>query len=170
LASTFHGYWSEAMTRVALALVLSRKLSRQEAFTAQGVTLAAADSSWSGLRDEDGSVVFALADTEIEPCRDGFRCRLWAPLMDRTGPAAQRVASLERLTHCLLARAMGGADGLVVAGPLAQVERNSILTLRVEQQRGEYWARWGSACTAPGFFDALHAAVRPDRALAAMAA
>ncbi len=158
------------MIRAALTLVLSRRLSRQEAFSAQGVTLASFNRSWSGVRDDDGSVVFALLDTDIQPCSDGFRCLLWSPLMASAGSRPQGGGRGERLEHCLVALTRGGADGFIVGGASAEVERNCVLTLQVRQQRGEYWAVWGLAPSESGCFDSPRSLLPAHAALAAMAA
>lgn len=119
-------------------------MSRIEAFAAQGVTLKYPQSSWSGIRGDDGCVVIAIRDTDIQVSLDGFSCLLWAP---RSG-AGERPIRQERLEHCRLAALRGGAEGLLVCGKAAQVEPGVLLTLRVEKRRGEFWALWGSASRA----------------------
>src|SRR2546426_7160576 len=57
----------------------ARRLSRVHAFEAQGVTLRYPARSWSGVRFDDGVVVFALRECDVEGHDDGFSCLLWAP-------------------------------------------------------------------------------------------
>ncbi len=158
------------MTQSAFTLFPFRRLSRQEAFVAQGVTLRSAETSWSGLRDDDGSVVFAIRDAEIEPDVEGFRCLLWSPLMAIAEVVLAGATRRERLEHCLLAQAWGAADGLVVGGAGSDVERGAIVTLRVTERRGEYWAIWGQLRAAPGCFASVRSLMHPGAAAMPMAA
>jgi hypothetical protein len=127
-----------------------RRISRTDAFAAQGVTLTYPQHSWSGIREDDGAVVIAMREADIESALDGFRCLLWSPAMEGAAQSVYGCARRERLKHCRLAVLLGGAEGLLVAAGSAQVERDVLLSLRVELRRGEYWALWGSAACAPG--------------------
>ena len=122
-----------------------RRLSRAHAFEAQGVTLRYPTRSWSGVRFEDGVVVLALRECDIQGHDEGFSCLLWAPLIEGVTHWADRPSRQERLEHCRLAVVHGGADGLLVCGDAALVEPDALLALRVEKRRDEYWATWGFA-------------------------
>lgn len=128
-------------------------MSRAQAFAAQGVTLSYPEHSWSGIRDEDGAVVIAIREADIERAFDGFRCLLWTPAIEGAAQGVYGCARRERLRHCRLAVLHGGADGLLVGRDSAQVERDALLTLRVELRGGEYWAHWGSAASACALTD-----------------
>jgi len=143
------------MITSALASAGSRRISRVQAFADQGVTLAYPARSWSGVREEDGAVVIAIREGEIQSSFDGFRCLLWSPVIEGATEWLDRPIKQERLRHCRLAVLFGGADGLLVSGTSAQVERGSVIGLRVEKVGGEYWALWGSAALAPGLSEML---------------
>src|ERR1041384_8606134 len=98
------------------------RISRIEAFEEQGVALAYPRRSWSGVRDSDGAVVIAMREGEIQASFDGFRCLLWSPVIDGATEWVDRPIKGERLGHCRLAAVLGGAEGLVVRGPAAEVE------------------------------------------------
>jgi hypothetical protein len=132
------------------------RLSRSEAFAEQGVHLAYPSRSWSGIRDEDGAVVIAMREGEIQSAFDGFRCLLWSPVIEGATEWVDRPAKHERLRHCRLAFLHGGADGLVVLGESAEVERGCVFALRVEKVGGEYWAFWGALAVCPGEDGAGH--------------
>jgi hypothetical protein len=123
----------------------ARRLSRAHAFEAQGVTLRYPARSWSGVRFEDGVVVLALREGDVEGHDEGFSCRLWAPLIEGVTDWVDRPSRQERLEHCRLALVHGGADGLLVCGDAALVEPDALLALRVEKRGDEYWATWGFA-------------------------
>lgn len=132
------------MTAAAISSAASRRVTRVQAFSDQGVTLKYPSRSWSGVREEDGAVVIAIRESEIQSSFDGFRCLLWAPVIEGATEWVDRPAKQERLGHCRLALSHGGADALVVAGPNAEVEQNFVLPLRVERIGAEFWAFWGS--------------------------
>lgn len=127
-----------------------RKVSRIEAFAEQGVSLRFPARSWSGVRTDDGAVVIAVREGEVQSAFDGFRCLLWAPVIEGATEWIDRPAKAERLQHCRLAALNGGAEGLLVGGPRGEVNADSVLELRVELREGEYWAFWGSATCADG--------------------
>src|SRR2546428_10626208 len=124
----------------------ARRLSRVHACEAQGVTRRYPARSWSGVRFDDGVVVFALRECDVEGHDDGFSCLLWAPPIE--GQWVDRPSRQERLEHCRLALVHGGADGLLVCGDAGLVEPDAILALRVEKRRDEDWAPWGVAARA----------------------
>ncbi len=98
------------------------RISRIQAFTEQGVTLAYPARSWSGVRKGDGAVVIGMREGEVQVSADGFRCLLWSPVIEGATEWIDRPIKEERLGHCRLAFARGGADGL----------------------GAEYWAFWGT--------------------------
>src|SRR5688572_18143039 len=116
------------------------RLSRIEAFTAQGVTLSYPRRSWSGVREEDGAIVIAIREGEVQCSMDGFRCLLWSPVIESATEWIDRPIKAERLHHCRLAYFFGGADGLLVAGARAEVVRGNVIALHIEKQGEEYWA------------------------------
>lgn len=120
------------------------RISRIQAFADQGVTLAYPARSWSGVRDQDGAVVIAIREGEIQSCADGFRCLLWSPVIEGATEWLDRPIKQERLGHCRLALALGGAEGLLVGAGAGQVEHGLVITLRVERLGAEYWAFWGT--------------------------
>jgi hypothetical protein len=124
------------------------RISRIEAFADQGVALAYPARSWSGVRDEDGAVVIAMREGEVQSSADGFRCLLWSPVIEGATEWIDRPMKDERLGHCRLAFAQGGADGLVICGARAEADAGFVLSLRVEKLGSEYWAFWGelAAC------------------------
>jgi hypothetical protein len=97
------------------------------------------------VRFDDGVVVLALRERDVEGHDDGFKCLLWAPPTEGITQWADRPSRQERLEHCRLALVHGGADGLLVCGAAALVEPDAILALRVEKRGDEYWATWGFA-------------------------
>ena len=126
----------------------SRRLPLVQAFAEQGVTLSHPSRSWSGVRELDGAVVIAVREGEVQSSFDGFRCLLWSPVIEGATEWVDRPIKQERLSHCRLAVAFGGADGLLVSGASAEVERDYVFPLRVEKLGAEYWAFWGSLAAA----------------------
>lgn len=125
--------------------LVRRRMSRIQAFEEQGVSLVYPSRSWSGIRKSDGSVVIALREGEVQPFHEGFRCLLWAPVIESATEWVDRPIKAERLGHCRVAVANGGADALILKGSAAEVERGAAIDLRVELRRGEYWGYWGAA-------------------------
>jgi hypothetical protein len=123
------------------------RISRIQAFTEQGVTLAYPARSWSGVREDDGAVVIGIREAEVQVAADGFRCLLWSPVIEGATEWVDRPIKQERLGHCRLAIVSGGADGLMVCGARAEVEAGFVLSLRVEKVGAEYWAFWGTLNT-----------------------
>ena len=127
---------------------LSRRISREQAFADQGVVLSYPARSWSGVREDDGAVVIAMREGEVHSAFDGFRCLLWSPVIEGATQWVDRPIKDERLGHCRRAFAHGGADGLIVSGASALVDRGRVHALRVEKVGAEYWAFWGTLATA----------------------
>jgi hypothetical protein len=125
------------------------ELSLAHAFKAQGVGLKYPSRSRSGIRWEDGVVVFALEEVDVRPSAGGFRCLLWSPVSERRALGADRAGLQERHEHARLAARRGSADGLLVKSG-AVVDANAVLTLRVERRRGEYWASWSTSARVHG--------------------
>lgn len=148
--------------------VVPKRISREQAFADVGVSLAYPPRSWSGVREEDGAVVFAIREGEIQAAFDGFRCLLWSPVIEGATEWVDRPIKQERLGHCRLAVTYGGAEGLLVSGAAAQVLRGTVLSLRVEKLRAEYWAFWGSAACVSGATEIMRSeSVGYERRLAA---
>ena len=122
------------------------KMSRAAAFGAHGVVLICPWSSWSGVRSADGMVVFAVKAEEVVADGGGSRCLLWSPNAGRKDSPARD----ERLEHCILALRNGQAEGLLAFDNGTGIDPTLVLSLRVERNRGEYWAKWGhAACALP---------------------
>jgi hypothetical protein len=97
------------------------------------------------VRLKDGAVVLAIRERDVQGDDAGFCCLLWSPIIEGAPEWVDRQSKHERLEHCRLAAAHGGADGLLVCGEAALVEPDALLALRVEKRRDEYWATWGCA-------------------------
>ena len=127
-----------------------RRISRIQAFADQGVSLAYPLRSCSGVRESGGAVVIALREGEVQSCAGGFRCLLWAPVIEGATEWVDRPIKKERLGHCRLAIALGGANGLLLRGAAAEVDRGSAFLLRVALRGCEYWGYWSAADAARG--------------------
>lgn len=140
-----------------------RALSRKAAFREQGVVLKYPSSSWSGVRGDDGMVLFAVKAEDVIV----DRCLLWAP--DRNG--SDSPAATERLKHCMLALHHGQAEGMLAFKDGAEIDPTLVLSMRVERHRRDYWAKWGSAaCQMPPRLEQLPGwLAQRDYALAARA-
>lgn len=142
---------------------LNRKtISRAAAFRTQDVALAYPAASWSGVRSDDGMVVFIVRAEDVIVDSEGFRCLLWAPHADRS-PTRD-----ERLEHCLLAISHGQAEGLLAFAD-GELEPSLALSIRVERHRRQYWAKWGSAgrVVPPALYESSRGYAPPEYALAA---
>ena len=137
------------------------------AFWAQGVSLKYPVRSRSGIRSDNGAVVIAMDQVDVQASADGFRCRLWAPGARFAACADDWPSMKERLEHCRLAARQGGADGLLIT-PGATIEPGVILTLCVERRGLEYWASWGN--TARSEQAVSYGPVKAHRACVALAA
>ncbi|HKU72137.1 MAG TPA: hypothetical protein VJQ51_14980 [Burkholderiales bacterium] len=114
-------------------------VSRAMALRAQGAAPKYALTGWSAIRADDGMVVFVLPAEEIVSDVAGSRCLLWAP------GGAESAARRERYEHCARALQHGQAEALVAFAHGTRVDPAGVLAVRVERQRSEYWAKWGSA-------------------------
>ena len=117
---------------------------RARFFKSHGVTLESQFRSRSGVREEDGMVVFAMPVERVSVNAWGFSCLLWAGC-DRLPNDA---LSLGTLRHCRLAAQRGIAEGFLLDRRHAPVERQELVELRVVKVGTEYWARWGKAARA----------------------
>lgn len=122
-------------------------LARTQAFDAQRVTLRDPQRSWSGVREEDGVVVFALPAADVRLADSGACCLLWEPGMHGRREAQGPTESEERLEHCRRALRDGVAEGFVIYAGQARTALE-LLSLRVVRIGSEYWARWGSVARA----------------------
>jgi hypothetical protein len=139
-------------------------MSRAAAFGEHGIALEYPNSSWSGVRTNDGMVVFAVRAKDVIVDGQGSRCLLWAPDAGRTDALARE----ERLKHCILAIGNGQAEGLLAFENGSEIDPTLVLSLRVERYRGEYWAKWGSAvCVLPPSLRVPGWLMQPQHALAA---
>ena len=124
------------------------RISRVSAFEAQGVTLRYPGRSWSGTRGQDGNVVMAIREHDVQVQAEGFSCLLWSPVIEGATEWVDRPMKHERLGHCRLAMMSGGAAGLLVHAASGEVEPDAVLALRIEKRDHEYWATWGAASRA----------------------
>ena len=118
-----------------------RMVSRATAFGEQGVALKYPSASWSGVRADDGMVLFAVRAEDVIADATGSRCLLWASFCN----GAYSRASAERLQHCIRALHRGIAEGMLAFENGTQIDATTVLCMRVERYRGEYWAKWDSA-------------------------
>ena len=123
-------------------------LSIARAFEWLGVTLKFPSLSRSGVRGDDGMIVFAMPSAQVRVNDWGSSCPLWLP--SGTGPRREmgRPSDLERLQHCLLAAGHGIAEGFLLDGDDAPAAPAEALALRVVKTGGEYWATWGATARA----------------------
>ena len=110
--------------------------SRARVFQRQGVTLTLPAHSRSGVRDHDGTVIFAMAAADVLSDDWGFSCLLWRPRGDA-----------ETLEHCRLAMRRGTAEGFLFYADGAQRDE-ALMSVRVMKAGFEYWARWGRGARA----------------------
>jgi len=113
--------------------------TRARFFQSHGVILESPARSRSGIRSDDGVVVFALPVARVRVDAWGCSCLLWA----RRDRLLDYVGTLETLRHCRLAMRQGVAEGFLLGTDDAPVERRQLLALRVVKAGGEYWAKWG---------------------------
>jgi len=137
---------------------VQRLIPRNRAFQARGVWLRDERTSWSGVRKEDGAVVFGLWAGSVGSEEGGCTCLLWGPNHDRRRPWSDSAAGRERLEHCQAALARGSAEGLLVHGEaapgflpedrarsIAGVAPDTVVNFRVQKRGDEYWAVWGKS-------------------------
>jgi len=136
----------------------SRLVPRRSAFQMRGVQLNAGMSSWGGVRQSDGVVVFALWADDVRPEHGGCRYLLWAPNEAGSRPWSDMPGGKERLEHCKLAVQNGEAEGILVHGARLEgvlpeerarsvdgADPTIVISFQVVQRGAEYWAMWGSA-------------------------
>jgi len=124
----------------------ARSLAR--AFEGRGVALKFPSLSRSGVRGDDGMVVFAMPKARVRVNDWGCSCPLWLPTDAGARREADRPGGLERLQHCRLAVAQGAAEGFLLDADDAPMTPSEALVLRVVKSGGEYWATWGAAVRA----------------------
>lgn len=132
---------------MALSLILpmaNRAVLRARFFQSHGVTIESHARSTSGVREEDGMVVFAMPVERVKMDAWGCSCLLWTG-RDRLLDDA---ISVETLRHCRLAVRHGVAEGFLLGRALAPMECQDLLALRVLKIGREYWAKWGHAVRA----------------------
>jgi hypothetical protein len=123
-------------------------LTRARAFYSRGVLLSLPARSRSGVRDDDGMVVFAMPARAVRIDEGGCLCPLWLPA-DRPGEEGfDRAISEEILEHCRLAEHHGLAEGFLLYGDASLARASELLALHVVKSGVEYWARWGAAALA----------------------
>jgi hypothetical protein len=132
---------------MGLSLILpmaNRAVLRARFFQSHGVTLESHARSRSGVREEDGMVVFAMPVERVRVDAWGCGCLLWTG-RDRLRDDA---ISVETLHHCRLAVQHGVAEGFLLGRDHAPMECQELLALRVVKVGREYWAKWGHAVRA----------------------
>jgi hypothetical protein len=118
------------------------------AFEWRGVTLRFPALSRSGVRSEDGMVVFAMPKARVRVNDWGCSCPLWIPSDADAGRQTDGASALERLQHCRLAIRHGEAEGFLLDGDVAPAAQSEALALRVVKAGAEYWATWGTVARA----------------------
>jgi hypothetical protein len=124
--------------------ILKSAPSVARAFAWRGVTLKFPAISRSGVRGDDGMVVFAMPRTRVRVNDWGCSCPLWLPSDADLGGGEDDAGGLERLQHCRLAIRHGEAEGFLLDGNVASATQSEALALRVVKTGKEYWATWGS--------------------------
>ena len=132
---------------MSLSLIVPLKngaVLRARFFHSHGVALESVSRSRSGVREEDGIVVFAMPSERVSVDAWGCSCLLW--------PGSNRLPadplSLETLRHCRLAVQQGLAEGFLLDRDQAPIDGPQLLALRVVKSGTEFWARWGAASRA----------------------
>jgi hypothetical protein len=123
-------------------------LSIARAFEWRGVTLKFPSLSRSGVRGDDGMVVFAIPRARVHVNDWGCSCPLWLPSDAGPGRGEDDAGGLERLQHCRLAIRHGEAEGFLLDGDVAPAAQSEALALRVVKAGAEYWATWGTVARA----------------------
>lgn len=122
--------------------------SMARAFEWRGVTLKFPALSRSGVRGEDGMVVFAMPKARVRVDDWGCSCPLWLPSDAGLARGMDDASGLERLQHCRLAIRHGEAEGFLLDGNVAPTKLSEALALRVVKAGAEYWATWGAVARA----------------------
>lgn len=123
-------------------------LSRARAFEWQGIALKFPARSRSGVRADDGVVVFALPAAQVRVDDGGCSCLLWVPSRHGAAQSLDAAVQQEVLRHCRLARIHGVAEGFLIHGDEVRSGREELLSLRVIKLGENYWARWGCVARA----------------------
>ena len=123
-------------------------LSRARAFRCHGVALKFPARSRSGVRSDDGMVVFAMPAAAVRMDIWGCMCPLWLPADRASESEASRAISEEVLEHCRLAVRHAMAEGFVLDPDATLPHGPELLALRVVKAGEEYWAKWGCAARA----------------------
>ena len=132
---------------MSLSLVVPMKngaVLRARFFHSHGVALESESRSRSGVREDDGIVVFAMPSERVSVDAWGCSCLLWAG----SNRVSDGALSLETLRHCRLAVQQGVAEGFLLDRNQAPVEGPELLALRVVKIGTEFWASWGTAARA----------------------
>jgi hypothetical protein len=136
------------MTFCQVLPIRSGAHSIARAFEHHGVALRFPAFSRSGVRGDDGMVVFAMPRAQVRVDDWGCSCPLWVPSDAGVRREANRPSGLERLQHCRLAVRHGLAEGFLLDGHDAPATPSEALALRVVKAGEEYWATWGAAARA----------------------
>jgi hypothetical protein len=123
-------------------------LTRARAFSSRGVLLRLPAHSRSGVRDDDGMVVFAMRAGAVRIDECGCMCPLWLPADGAGEDELVREISEELLEHCRLAVHHGLAEGFLLYGDASLARASELLALHVVKSGTEYWAKWGAAALA----------------------
>ena len=132
---------------MSLSLIVPMKngaILRARFFHSHGVALESESRSRSGVREEDGVVVFAMPSERVSVDAWGCSCLLWTA----SNRVRDDLLSLETLRHCRLAVQHGVADGFLLDRDQAPIGGPELLALRVVKIGTEFWARWGAAARA----------------------
>lgn len=130
-------------------------VSRLSALGTRGAPPANRFWSRSGVRADDGMVVFVLwaEDARVSGTRSEYL--LWAPNAEGSRPWSDTPGGNERRAHCRLAHERGAAEGLLgygvrIDGTLPEekvlhfdgVDPENIVPLTIECRGEEYWGVW----------------------------
>jgi hypothetical protein len=141
-----HGH--PPVRKVAAKGEARRLVPRAHALGLRGVTPRSRVWSCGGVRQSDGTVVFALRADDVRAADGASHCLLWAPNVEGSRPWSDTPEGQERLEHCRLAAEGAAAEGLLVHGE-GGADPHTVLTLRIERRAEEYWASWGGGAHAP---------------------
>jgi hypothetical protein len=119
-------------------------LSWRRACELQGVALKYPTRSSSGVRFDDGAIMFAIRAEDVLVNEHGCTVLLGAPDASEARPGYGEAAAHERLKNCRIAAKRGRAVGLLVYGEHPRVYADAPFELRVDKIGTEYWAYWGS--------------------------
>jgi len=148
--------------KVAVKGEARRLVPRAHALGQRGVTPRSRVWSRGGVREADGTVVFALWADDVQAADGASQYLLWAPNVEGSRPWSDTPGGQERLEHCRLAEDGAAAEGLLVYGERIEgslpddkartvhgADPHTVLTLRLEKRGEEYWATWGGGARAP---------------------